>query len=158
MLSIDFHSRLDQEQLPSFTQRPTPWQTWLTQSMSVTDSRMMCLLPGSCLVHPVDHFDSKGCSALTRWYFKPCFVFLVKKACRILVERRNFWVSCFPRQCRSNSYMRWENKAYFDCLLSRQHFFQKLCNQTLYVKIIASQRWDVLLRHSADCFITVKPM
>jgi len=26
MLSIDFHSRLDEEQLPSFTQR----QTWLT--------------------------------------------------------------------------------------------------------------------------------
>jgi len=53
---INFHSRLDEEQLPSFTQRLTPWQTWLTQSMWVTDSRMLCSLHRSCLVHPVDHF------------------------------------------------------------------------------------------------------
>ena len=28
ILSIDFHFRLDEEQFPSFTQRPTPWKTW----------------------------------------------------------------------------------------------------------------------------------
>jgi len=58
MLSIDY--RLDEERLPSFTQRLTARQTWLTQSMWVTDSRMLCSLPRSCLVHPVDCFDSEG--------------------------------------------------------------------------------------------------
>jgi len=27
ILSINFHSRFDEEQLPSFTQSPTPWHT-----------------------------------------------------------------------------------------------------------------------------------
>jgi len=44
MLSIDFHSRLDEEQLQSFTQWLTPWQSWLIQSMLVTDSKMLCSL------------------------------------------------------------------------------------------------------------------
>jgi len=60
MLSIDFYSRLDEEQLPSFTQRLTVWQTWLAQSMWVTHSRMLCSLPRSCLVLPLDPFDSEG--------------------------------------------------------------------------------------------------
>jgi len=60
ILSIDFYSRLDEEQLPPFTQRLTRWWTWLTQNLWVTDSRMLCSLPRSCLVHPVDRFDSEG--------------------------------------------------------------------------------------------------
>jgi len=32
----------------------------------------------SCLVHPVDHFDSAGGSAVIRWYFNVFRVFLVK--------------------------------------------------------------------------------
>jgi len=43
ILSIDFHSRLDEEQLPSFIQQPTPWQIWLTYSMWITDSRNFIL-------------------------------------------------------------------------------------------------------------------
>jgi len=39
------YPRLDEEKLPSFTQRLTPWQTWLTQSKWVTDNRMLCMLP-----------------------------------------------------------------------------------------------------------------
>jgi len=35
--------RLDEEQLPSFTQRPTPCQTWLTYSMWITDSRIQVI-------------------------------------------------------------------------------------------------------------------
>jgi len=62
ILSVDFHSRLDDEQLPSFTQRLTLWQTWLIQSMWVTDSRMLCSLPRSFVVHQVNCFDSEG------WY------------------------------------------------------------------------------------------
>jgi len=60
ILSTDFYSRLDEEQLPSFTQPVTAWQAWLTQSMWVTHSRMLCSLPRSCLVHPVDRSDSEG--------------------------------------------------------------------------------------------------
>jgi len=30
MLSIDFYSRFDEEQLPPFTQRLAPWQTHVT--------------------------------------------------------------------------------------------------------------------------------
>jgi len=58
--AIDFHSKLEEEHLPTFTQRLTPWQTWLIQSMWVTDSRMLCSLPRSCMVHTVDRFDSEG--------------------------------------------------------------------------------------------------
>ena len=36
------YSRLDEEQLPPFTQRLTLWRTWLTHNMWVTDSRMLC--------------------------------------------------------------------------------------------------------------------
>jgi len=60
ILSIDFYSRLDEEQLPLFTQRLTLWLTWLTHNMRVTDSRMLCSLPRSCVMHPVDRFDSEG--------------------------------------------------------------------------------------------------
>jgi len=39
---------------------------------------------------------------------------------------------------------------YFDCLLSSQHFIfaKNCCNRMVYVKFIASQRWNVFLRHS----------
>jgi len=33
--------RLDEEQLPSFTQQPTLWESWLTHSMLVTDSMIL---------------------------------------------------------------------------------------------------------------------
>jgi len=83
ILSIDFYSRLDKEQLPSFALRLTPWQTWLTQSMCVTDSRMLCSIPRTCLAHRVDRFDSEWWFSSDQWYFKLYFVFLVKKACSI---------------------------------------------------------------------------
>ena len=68
------------EQLPSFTQRLIPWQTWLIQSLWITDSRMLCSLPKSCVVHPVDRFDSEGWFSSDQVIFlKLCFVFLVKK-------------------------------------------------------------------------------
>ena len=41
--------------LPSFTQWPTPWQSWLTQHVGNRQQD-----PRSCLVHPVDRFDSAG--------------------------------------------------------------------------------------------------
>ena len=70
ILSIYFHSRLDEEQLPSFTQRLTPWQSWLIQIMWVTNSRMLCSLPRSCVVYPADRFDSEG------WFSSDQVIFL----------------------------------------------------------------------------------
>jgi len=89
ILSIDFHSRLDQEQLPPFTQRLTPWQTLLIQSTWVRDSRMLCSLHRYCLVHPVDRFDSKG------WFSSDQVIFLTvllfwQKACSVLSEKTQF--------------------------------------------------------------------
>jgi len=70
MLSIDFYSiRLDEERLSSFTQRLTAWQTWLTQSMRVTHSRMLCSLLGPVWCSHSIALTVKGGSALTRWYF-----------------------------------------------------------------------------------------
>ena len=74
------NSRLDEEQLPPFTQWLTLWRTWLTQSMWVTESRMLCSLPRFCLVHPVDLFDSEGWFSSDQVIFLTVFrVFLVKK-------------------------------------------------------------------------------
>jgi len=36
-MSIDFHSRLDEEQHPPLTQQLTLWQTWFIQSVCLTD-------------------------------------------------------------------------------------------------------------------------
>ena len=69
------YSRLDEEQLPSFTQRLTPWQTWITQNMCVTDSRMLCSFPRSCLVHSVDRLDSEG------WFSSDQVIFLTVSLC-----------------------------------------------------------------------------
>jgi len=66
--------RLDEEQLPFARQRPTPWQTWLTHSMWVTDSSI--LGPVWCIQSIV--LTVKGGSAATRWYFNVFRVFLVK--------------------------------------------------------------------------------
>jgi len=83
-MSIDFCSSLDEEQLLSFTRRLTLWQTWLTQSMRVTHSRMPCSLRRSCLVHPVDRFDSEGWFSSDQVIFLNCIsCFSVKKACSI---------------------------------------------------------------------------
>ena len=79
MLSIDFYSRLDEEQLPSFTQRLVLCQTRLTHSMWVTDSRMLCYFPRSCLVRPVNRFDSEGWFSSDQVTFPVFRVFLVKK-------------------------------------------------------------------------------
>jgi len=83
ILSIDFCSRLDEEQLPPITQRLTPWQTWLIQSIWVTDSRMLCSLPRSCLVYPVDRFDSEGWFSYDQVIFLTVFRVFGEKACNV---------------------------------------------------------------------------
>jgi len=54
------------------------------------------LLPRSCLVHPVNRFDSEGWFSSDQVIFLTVFcVFFGEKACNIKVKRRNFGVSCF---------------------------------------------------------------
>jgi len=130
-MSINFHSRLDEEQLSSLTQRLTPWQTWIIQSMWVTDSRMLCSLHRSCLVYPLIVLTVK--------------VFFVKN--RASSKWKDI-ISGFPVSPGSTeALVRWGGKikytVCFGCLLSRQHVAKNCCNRTVYVKIIASQRCDV---------------
>ena len=97
ILSIDFYSRLYEERLPSFTQRLTVWQTWLTQSMWVTHSRMLCSLPRSCLVLQLDRFDSE------RWFSSDQVIFLTVfrvfwwKSMQHLSEKTQFPGFLFPQ-------------------------------------------------------------
>jgi len=144
MLSIDFYSRLAEEQLPSFTQRLTAWQTWLTQSMWVTDSRMLCSLPKSCLVHPVGRFDSEGWFSSDEVIFLTVFrVFLVKKHAVFKWKEAISGFPAFPGSAEALVGWGWKIKyiliAYFLGNISAKN-----CRiWTVYVKIIASQRWDV---------------
>jgi len=138
-MSIDFYSRLDEEQLPSFTQRLTVWQTWLTQSMWVTHSRMLCSLPKSCLVHPVDRFDSEGWFSSDQVIFLTVFrVFLLKKHAAFKWKDA---ISGFPVSpgsaealVRCGVKIKYILIAYF----LGNIYAKNCCNRTVYVKIIAS--------------------
>jgi len=91
--TVHWHSRrLDEEQLPSFTQWRTPWQTWLRQSVWVTDSRI--LGPVWCIQSTV--LTVKGSSVVTRWYFNVFRVFLVKSI-QHLSEKMQFSGFLFPQ-------------------------------------------------------------
>jgi len=141
-LSINFYSRLDEEQLSSFTQRLTPWQTWIVQSVWVKDSRMLCCLHRSCLVTQSIILTMKGGSALTRWYFKLCFAFLVK-GMQHLSEKT---ISGFPVSPGSaEALVKWGGKIrYVLIAYCLSNIFAKNCFiRMVYVKIIASQRWHV---------------
>jgi len=86
------------EQLPSVRQQPTPWQTWLTQSMWVTDSRILGAV--WCIQSIV--LTVKGGSAVTRWYFNVFRVFLVKSI-QHLSEKTQFSGFLFPQVVRRNT-------------------------------------------------------
>jgi len=87
-----FSLSLDEEQFPSFTQRPTPWQTWLTYSMWVTDSSI--LGPVWCI--PLIVLTVKGGSVVIRWYINVVHVFLVKST-QHLSEKTQFSGFLFPQ-------------------------------------------------------------
>ena len=93
-LSIHFYSRLDEEQLP---QRLTAWQTWLTQTMSVTDTRTLCSLPKSCLVLPLDRFDSDGWFSSNQVIFLTVFRAFWWKNMQHLSEKTQFPGFLFPQ-------------------------------------------------------------
>jgi len=120
----------------------TPWQTWLTHSMWVTDSMMLCSLPRFCLVHPVDCFDSEGWRVVQLWpgdILTVCRVF-GEKACNIEVKRRNFWVS--PGS--AEALVRWGGKIKY--LLSQQHLCQKLLQSNHVCKDYSKSKVGHFLR------------
>ena len=117
--------------------------------MWVTDSRMLCSLPNprSCLVHPVDRFDSEGWFTSDQVIFLTTFcVFFGKKSMQHLSEKTQFLGFRFPHVVQKH-YLG-EMGVCFDCLLCRQHLCEKLLQSNLYVKIMASRTWDVLSKHS----------
>ena len=148
-MSIDFHSRLDEEQLPSFTHRLTAWQTWLTQSMWVTDSRMLCSLPRSCLVHPVDCFDSEGWFSSDQVIFLTVSWFLVKKQAAFKWKDAisGFHVSPGSAEAlvRCGGKIKYILIAYFLGNIYAKKLSQSNCVCKNYSKLY---RWDVFLRHS----------
>jgi len=139
ILSIDFYFRLDEEQLSPFAQGLTPWQTWLTQSMWVTDSSMLCSLPRSCLVHPVDRFDSEGWFSSDQMLLLTVFsVFLVKKHTAFKWKDA---ISGFPvSPGNAQALVKWCGKIKYILIA---YFLGNICakncrNRTVYVKIMGS--------------------
>jgi len=143
MLSIDFYSRLDEERLPSFTQRLTAWQTWLTQNMWVTDSWMLCSLPGPVWCTPSIALTVKGVQLWPGDIFNCVSCFLVKTHAAFKWKDALSEFPVFP--CSAEALVRWGGKIKYILIA---YFLGKICpknccNRTMYVKIIASRRWDV---------------
>jgi len=114
------------------------WPTWLTQSMWVTHSRMLCSLPMSCLVLPLDRFDSEGWFSCDQVIFLTVSCFLVKKHAAFKWKDA---ISGFPVSpgsaetlVRCGGKIKYSLIAYF-----LGNIYAKNCrNRTVYVKIIAS--------------------
>jgi len=111
----------------------TPMSIW------VTDSRMLCSLPRSCLVHPVDCFDSEG------WFNSDLVIFLTvfrvfwwKKHATFKWKDTILWFPVSPGS--AEALVRWGGKIKYvliACFLG--NICAKNCrNRTAYVKITAS--------------------
>jgi len=76
--------------------------------MWVTDSRMLCSLPRSCLVHPVDRFDSEGWFSSDQMIFLTVSCFVVKKHAAFKWKDA---ISAFPVSPGSaEALVRWDGK------------------------------------------------
>jgi len=121
--------------------------------MWVTDSRMLCSLPRSCLVHPVDRFDSEG------WFSSDQVIFLT--VFRVFWWKSNTafkWkdaISGFPVSPGSaEALVRWGGKIKYILLA---YFLSNICaknchNRTVYVKIIGSCKGGTFLRRGVCSF------
>ena len=115
--------------------------------MLVTDSRMLCSLPRSCLVHPVDRFDSEGWFSFDQVIFLTVFIFLVKKHASF---RWKDVISGFPVSPGSaEALIRWGGEIKYILIA---YFLGNICakncrNRTVHVKIIASCKGGTFLRH-----------
>ena len=119
--------------------RLTLWRTWLTQNMWVTDSRMLCSLPRSWLVHPVDRFDSEGWFSSDQVISLTVFRVFWWKSMHHLIEKTQFPTSLFP-QVMQKHLVRWGGKIkYILIAYFLGNIYAKNCrNRTVYLKIIAS--------------------
>ena len=128
------------------------WQTWLTQSMWVIHSRMLCSLPRSSLVLPLDRFNSEGWFSSDHVIFLTVFlVFSWKKHAAVKWKDA---ISGFPVSPGSaEALVRCGGKIKYILIA---YFLRNICakncrNRTVYVKIIASKVVKVgrfFLRHS----------
>jgi len=106
--------RLDEEQLPSFY-TATDTVTDLVNIEHVGNRQQD---PRSCLVHPVDCFDSEVWFSCNQMIFNVFLVFLVKSM-QHLSEHMHFSSFLFPQVVQKHKLGEVGNKVYFDSLLSR---------------------------------------
>jgi len=110
--------------------------------MWITDSRMLCSLPSSCLVHPVDRVDSEGCFTSYQVTRFNCFVFLVKK--HEAFKWKDAISGCSVSPGSAEALIKWGGKIKYILIA---YFLGNICakncrNRTMCVKIIASQIWE----------------
>ena len=111
--------------------------------MWVTDSRMLRSRPKSCLVHPVDRFDSEEWFSSDQVIFWTVFHVFWWKSMQHLSEKNA--ISGFPISPGSaKALVRWGGKIkYTSIAYFLSNIYAKNCrSRKQYVKIIASQRWD----------------
>jgi len=127
--------------------------------MWVTDSRMLCSLPRSCLVHPVDRFDSEG------WFSSDQVIFLTVFCVFWWKNHAAFkWkdaISGFPvSPGTAEALVRWGGKIkYLLIAYFLGNIYVKNCrNRTVYVKTIARCKggtffWDRVYKGIGNCAI-----
>jgi len=132
------------------------WQTWLTQSMWLTHSRMLCSLPRSCLVLPLDRFDSEGWSS-DQVIFLTVSCFLMKKH---VAFKWKDPISGFPVSPGSaEALVRCVGKI--KCILIAYFlgniYAKNYRNRTVYVKIIASCKGETFFETRCRSISTCSP-
>ena len=121
--------------------------------MWVTDSRMLCSLLRSCLVHPVDRFDSEGWFSSDQVIFLTVSCFLVKKHATFKWKDA---ISGFPvSPCNAEALVRWGGKMKY---ILNACFLGSICakncrNRTVYVKTTASCKGGTFFE--TQCIIIV---
>ena len=114
---------------------------------------MLCSLPRSCLVHPVDHFDSEG------WFSSDHVIFLNCVSCFFFGKKHAAFkwkdaISGFPVFAGSaEALVRWGGKIKYILIA---YFLGNICakncrNRTVYVKIIASCKGGTFFETRCSC-------
>ena len=109
------------------------------------DSRMLCSPPSSCLVHPVDRFDSERWFSSDQVIFLAMFcVFFWQKNHAAFKWKDTILGFMFPQVVQKH----WLGEVGKIKYVLISYFLGNICaknccSRTVYVKIIVSQRWDV---------------
>jgi len=107
---------------------------------------MLCSLPRSCVVHPIDRLEFRQWRVVQLWPGD-----ILNMFCVILVKKHEAFkgkdpISSFPVSPGSaEALVRWGGKIKYVLItyFLGNIFAKNWCNRTANVKIIASQRWDV---------------